>query len=368
MIVIGVDVHKRTHTLVAVDGETGREQGQREIKATEAGHLEALRFATELASPVVWAIEDCRHVSRRLEQALIAASQHVIRVPPALTGQARKGQREPGKSDPIDALAVARTVVREGIERFAVAFLNEQSMEIRLLHDHREQLITERTRMVSRLRFHLLVLDPALEAELKARTLDHPKRQAKVARALSRMPAGAQVLVARSELRHIIALTKEINELLADLDHLTAAHNPGLRAETGCGPVTAAILIGQTAGAQRFQTDARFARQAGTAPIPASSGNTNRYRLHRGGNRQLNKALHVIAITRARIDPETRAYLERKRSEGKTSREALRCLKRYLARRIWRLLFDPPTSPAHLPSATGTTVSVAAPGLMPCTR
>lgn len=176
MIVIGADVHKRTHTLVAVDAEIGRKRAERTIQATDAGHLEALRFASELGEPVVWAIEDCRHVSRRLEQALIAAGQHVIRVPPGITGQSRKGQRQPGKSDPIDALAVARTVLREGVERFAAAFLDQPAMEIRLLHDHREQLIAERTRMQNRLRFHLVVLDPDLEAPgSKSRPAERPR-------------------------------------------------------------------------------------------------------------------------------------------------------------------------------------------------
>lgn len=362
---IGADVHKRTHTLVAVDAEIGRKRAERTIQATDAGHLEALRFGSELGEPVVWAIEDCRHVSRRLEQALIAAGQHVIWVPPGITGQSRKGQRQPGKSDPIDALAVARTVLREVVERFAAAFLDQPAMEIRLLHDHREQLIAERTRMQNRLRFHLVVLDPDLEAALPARSLDQPSAHAKIRHRLAQLPAGAQVRVARSELAHIMQLTKEIDELFADLDQLTTAHNPGLRAESGCGPVTAAILIGQTAGAERFPTDAHFARQAGTAPIPASSGNTNRYRLHRGGNRQLNKALHTIALTRVRIDPQTRAYIDRKRAEGKSMREALRCLKRHLARKIWRLLFDT-RSPTVLPISPATTTAVGAPALMPC--
>ena len=104
------------------------------------------------------------------------------------------------------------------------------------------------------------------------------------------------------------------------------------------GPLPAAIIIGHTAGAQRFPTDGHFARHAGTAPVPASSGNTQRHRLHRGGNRQLNRAIHIIALSRARTDPATRAYLARKHAEGKTKREAIRCLKRHLARRIWRLL------------------------------
>ena len=115
-------------------------------------------------------------------------------------------------------------------------------------------------------------------------------------------------------------------------------------------PITAALLIGRTAGAERFATEAQFARQSGTAPIPASSGRNQRHRLHRGGDRQLNRALHTIALTRARIDPETRAYLERKRAEGKSSREALRCLKRHLARRIWHVLHAPPAAPKITPT------------------
>jgi transposase len=124
-------------------------------------------------------------------------------------------------------------------------------------------------------------------------------------------------------------------------------HNPQLLAETGCGPLTAAILIGQTAGAERFATDAQFARIAGVAPIPVSSGRRDRYRLDRGGNRQLNRALHIIAITRGQRDPASRAYLQRKEAEGRSRMEALRCLKRLLARRFHGILAaEPPGVPA----------------------
>jgi len=130
---------------------------------------------------------------------------------------------------------------------------------------------------------------------------------------------------------------------------MVRAYRPRLLAELGCGTLTAATLIGRTAGAERFDTDARFARQAGTAPIPVSSGQRDRHRLHRGGDRQLNRALHTIAITRAQRDPETRAYLDRKIAEGKTRKEAIRCLKRYLARHFHRLLSEPPDEPATTP-------------------
>jgi transposase len=133
--------------------------------------------------------------------------------------------------------------------------------------------------------------------------------------------------------------------------------------------VTAAVIIGRTAGAKRFRSEACFARHAGTAPIPANSGKTIRYRLHRGGDRQLNRAIHIIALGRVAWDPGTRAHIQRKQSEGKTKLEAIRCLKRHLARQIWHLLDNAQPQPQPPPLTTPTHVAVtAAPGLMPCTR
>jgi transposase len=129
--------------------------------------------------------------------------------------------------------------------------------------------------------------------------------------------------------------------------------------------VTAAIIIGRTAGARRFATDARFARHTGTAPIPASSGNASR---HRGGDRQLDRAIHIIALCRARNDPQTRAYLDRKTAEGKTKREALRCLKRHLARHIWQIVYARDPTPQPPPKTRRETITVSAPALMPCVR
>jgi transposase len=150
------------------------------------------------------------------------------------------------------------------------------------------------------------------------------------------MPQTARVRITREQVKRIAVLTRVAEALKRELRDLIRAHHPELLAETGCGPLCAAILVGQTAGAERFKTDAQFARAAGVAPIPVSSGRHDRHRLDRGGNRQLNRALHVIAITRGRIDPETGPYLARKEAEGK-SREAVRCLKR-LARHYHRVL------------------------------
>ncbi len=344
MIVIGADIHKRSHTLVAVRAKSGA-VGELEIPATEAGHRAALHWARELDGERVWALEDCRHVSRRLEGALLDAGEQAVRVPPRLTGSSRREERRVGKSDRIDALAVARVVVREGPERFAAAVHDERAMEIRLLADHRANLIAERTRAQNRLRWHLLDLCPELEAELPNGSLDRAVRL----RAISKRLQGVQTVrarVARELLERVSVLAGEAKRLEAEIAELVRAHRPALLEEIGCGPLSAAILIGHTAGAERFAGDAQFARMAGVAPIPASSGRTQRHRLHRGGDRQLNHALHIIALTRSRLDPETQTYLARKRAEGKSNREAMRCLKRYLARRFYRLLLDPSPSSA----------------------
>jgi transposase len=368
MIVIGVDAHKRTHTLVALDAVTGSDRGQTTIQAGDDGALSALRFVAGVDQDRVWAVEDCRHVSARLERALVGAGERVIRVPPSLTGESRKATRTPGKSDPIDARAVALAAIREGIENLPIAFLDEQAHEIRVLCDYRDQLIGERVRLINRLRWHLVRIAPHLEAQLGPEALKGPRIRARLARQLGQLPASTELRVAKAQLRRINEITKEQKELFAELTTLIQAHAPQLLQQRSIGPVTAAVIIGRTAGAQRFRSEACFARHAGTAPIPASSGKTTRHRLHRGGDRQLNRAIHIIALGRVAWDPDTRAYIERRVSEGKTKREAIRCLKRHIARQIWHLLYNlPPITPNPIPPRPAP-VAVGAPALMPCTR
>jgi transposase len=361
MIVIGADTHKSTHALAAVDTGTGEVRGEREIAADEDGHRQALRWAHEIDPDVVWALEDCRHVSHHLERALVSSGERVIRVTPRLMGQTRRGEREFGKSDQIDARAVARAVVREGVERFPGAHLDEQAREIRLLCDHRDDQVREITRLTNRLRWNLVILDPALEASIPARKMDFPGQLDRIARRLRAMQPSARVRIAKEQVRKVRELSRQARELKRELHTLITDYRPELLAEVGCSTITAAILIGQTAGAERFPTDAHFARMAGVAPVPASSGKQQRHRLHRGGNRDINRALHVIALTRGRWDPATRAYLQRKQDEGKTRMEALRCLKRQLARRFHRLLLKPPLTPTARP-----VISVNAAISVPC--
>jgi transposase len=266
----------------------------------------------------------------------------VVRVPPKLMVGVRDGARTRGKSDAIDALAVARAAVREGVMTLPTAWLDERALELRLLVDHREDLVATRTRDQARLRWHLHDLDPTFN--VPARALDRRLWWRRVSARLDREPDSVRVRIARALLEQIRAQTASIRSLEAELASLARAHAPDLLAERGCGALTAAKLIGEIAGADRFATDAKIARNAGTAPIPASSGNHTRHRLDRGGNRQLNCALHRLAVNKGIWDPESAAYLARKQAEGKTRKEALRCLKRHLTRRVWRLLRTPPTS------------------------
>ena len=338
MIVIGTDTRKRTHTCAAVDGATGRPGGELTAAAREPGFRELLAWGRGLDEERIWAIEDCRHVSGSLERFLVAAGERVVRVAPKLTGQGRRGGRRAGKSDPIDALAVARAALREGPDTLPAAHLDEEALEIKLLLDHREDLVKARTEDQCRLRWHLHDLWPDLEIPTGA--LDRTVWLDRLARRLSRVGQGTRALIARELVVEIRRRTRRVRELGREIAALVEARAPALLDLEGCGPLTAAKLIAETAGAGRLASDSKFARLAGVAPIPASSGMSTRHRLDRGGNRRLNCALHRIAVTQGRCHAPAQEFLTRKQAEGKSRLEALRCLKRHLARRVWRLLLD----------------------------
>ena len=338
MIVIGADTHKDTHTAVAVLAPGGQLAAELTAPARRAGFAQHLEWARALDPERVWAIEDCRHVSGGLERFLVAAGERVVRVPPKLMGQSRKGSRQRGKSDPIDAANVARAALREGVENLPAAYLDEQAMEIKLLLDHRENLVRARSDDQRRLRWHLHQL--FCELEIPAGALDRIVWLDRIAGRLSRAPKSARVRVARELLGSIRSQVRRAAELEREIASLVKAKAPELLGLPGCGALSAAKILAETAGAERFSSDAKLARLAGVAPVPASSGRRDRHRLDRGGNRQLNCALHRIAVTQGRVHPPAREFLARKQAEGKSRMEALRCLKRHLARRVWRLLID----------------------------
>jgi transposase len=338
MIVIGTDTHKRTHTCAAVFAQTGQLAGELTASAREPGFRELLTWGRSLDEERIWAIEDCRHVSGSLERFLVACGERVVRVPPKLMGQSRRGERSAGKSDPIDARAIARAALREGPETLPVAYLDERSLRVKLLLDHREDLVKARSEDQCRLRWHLHDLWP--ELEIPAGCLDRIVWLDRLGRRLARAEQGTRVRIARELVNEIRRRTRRIKELEREIAALVKAQAPELLKLKGCGALTAAKLIAETAGAERLTSDAKFARLAGVAPIPASSGNRVRHRLDRGGNRQLNCALHRIAVSQGQAHPPARDFLAKKQAEGKSRMEALRCLKRHLARRVWRLLLE----------------------------
>jgi transposase len=341
MVMLGVDVHKDTHTIVATD-EVGRQLGERVVRATDAGHRQLVGWARrQFPEGRTWAVEDCRHVSTRLERALLAAGERVLRVPPKLMAGARDSARTRGKSDPIDALAIARAALRE--PNLPIAEHDDLSRELKLLVDHREDLVGQRTRTINRLRWHLHELDPELDP--RARTLTRLAGLDRVAGWLAKRPEGLVARLAAELVADIRALTVRVNALEREIAAQVEVVAPALLALPGCGALTAAKIVGETANPGRFRSEACFAMHAGTAPVPASSGRTQRHRLARGGNRQLNAALHRIAITQTRLSGSLgQVYYQRRRGNGDTKMEALRALKRRLARVVFGLLTPTTTS------------------------
>src|SRR4051794_39429178 len=332
-------MHKGSHTVAAVVAATGEVLGDKTVAVSERGFAAVLDWARSLGEERVWALEDCRHVSGSLERFLLVSGERVIRLATKLMADARRGARSRGKSDAIDALAVARAALREGLDGLPAAQLAGPELVLRLRGDHPERLVRSRVAINNDLLWHLHDLWP--ELKLPGSGLVSKKWSTAIGRRLARTEQTARVRIARDELCRLRELTGAVDALEAEISALVAHLAPQLLAEVGFGPLTAGKLIGEIAGAHRFATDAKLARAGGIAPIPVSSGKTNRHRLDRGGNRQINAAIHRAAITRARCPPEPRASLDRKRAEGKSPTEAIRCLKRPLARRIWHLLQAP---------------------------
>jgi transposase len=340
MVVLGIDTHKRTHTVVAID-DRGRKLAERTLATNSRDHLDLVAWADRLdpehVAEQIWAVEDCRHLSRRLERDLLHARRRVVRVHPKLMAHMRDSARTYGKSDPIDALAVARAALRE--PDLPAAHLDGPARDVRLLVDHRDDLVAERTRVINRLRWHLHELDPDLQ--IPARTLHRPKHLQRVAAFLAspfEESASVVVRLARALAHRCADLTEQIGQVERDIKQQIERLAPTLLAITGCGHLSAAKILGETAGVDRFHSKDAYARYTGTAPLPVWSGNKERHRLSRVGNRQLNAALHRIAITQARYHPGARQLLNRRRAVGDSTAESLRVLKRRLSDVVYQAL------------------------------
>jgi transposase len=330
-MIFGIDSHTRTLAIAGVD-ELGRQAAAREFPNDPPGHRALLAWArAQSVEGRRFGLESAGHYAYALARRLIAAGEEVLEVPPALAdAERRRGRR--GKSDPIDALAIARITARA--EGLAPVRDDRLARDLKVLSDYRRQLMSERTRTANRLHADLVQLCPGYQA----RVPDLRPGRLPAARRLLRGERSLQGELARRRLAALVRMDAELRGCERRLRALLRAADTGLLALRGVGVINAALIIGEVRDVRRFADRDRFARANGTAPIPASSGNRHHHRLNRGGNRRLNWALHLMALTQARCDPRARAYIARRRAEGRTGRDALRALKRHLSDVVYRQL------------------------------
>ena len=335
MITIGVDAHKRVHAAVALD-ETGREVAQWRGSATACG-WDALRcWAATLGAPRQWGIEGAWNYGRGLAQHLVGAGEAVYEVNPRWTAAGRRGARRRGKSDALDAQAVAGLVLREAATLPQVAPDDEAAL-LDLLVTEREAAVAEATRLRNQLHQLLLQLDPEYQVHL-------PRlRSAAGLATLADYTAPTPAPLAQERAAAVRRLVARLRLALAQADEIAEqirrraqARYAALTTICGVSLLTAGALAGILGPGQRFRTDAQLAAFAGVAPLEASSAGHVRHRLNRGGNRRLNAILHRMAVAQARCSPAAQTYLTRRRADGTSRREALRALKRFLIRAVWR--------------------------------
>lgn len=332
--VVGGDTHRDVHALelVAPNGATVSTVA---ISNDDAGFTAALAWIAEHAPGprVVIALEGTRSYGIGLARALTAAGLAVVEI----ERPARRDRRR-GKSDPIDAHLAAMNALRLDADRLPLPRADGDREALRILLGARRELTTYRTRMINRLRALLLTGDDLDRAS--ARGPMSPPALSAIARRRGRRDETREQQVRRAEARRLALAIRESGDDLKNnktqLAELVADLAPALMSKVGVGPVSAAQAIVSWSHRDRCRNDAAFAALAGVSPLPASSGRIVRYRLNRGGDRQLNRALHDIVLTRWRVCPRTHAYIEKRRTEGKTDNEIRRLLKRYIARELYR--------------------------------
>jgi transposase len=327
---IGIDTHKATLAACVVDA-LGMPRSESTFDNDPAGHRALLDWAQAADPDAIIGVEGSASFGAALARFLIAAGSSVREVPPQLSRHERSRTHRAGKSDPGDALAIARVTLRES--DLPPVRLADRSLDIQLLVGAREDVVLEMTRVRNRLHADLRVLVPGYGASVS--NLTTVRHQRAIARLLARL-VGVQAELARGRLGRLRALAGEEHDLAAQIATRVDGHP--LLGLPGAGSLVTAKLVGEVGDVRRFRSADALAALAGVAPIPASSGQTQRMRLNRGGNRQLNRALYTIALSQAFHHPPAMAYIARKRAEGKTWREALRALKRQLIRTVFRLL------------------------------
>jgi len=330
MRAIGIDTHKQTLAACAVD-ELGAPLAEAVFVNDPAGHAALAAWIREVVPEARVGVEGSSSFGAAAARALEDAGLAVREVPPHLSRRERGRTRRPGKSDPGDALAIARVTAREAdlppIRRV------DRTTELGLLLAARDDLVADATRVRNRLHADLRALLPGYAVD--APNLVAQRHQAAVARALRRLP-GVHAELARERLAELRRLLARTRQLTRRVGALVAGHP--LLGVPGVGALTVAALLAEIGHVGRFRSADAFAMFAGVAPIPASSGQRQRMRLNRGGNRRLNRALHVVALVQARSYPPAQGYVARKITEGKSRRDAIRSLKRQLARVVFRVL------------------------------
>jgi transposase len=333
-LVIGVDTHKDTHTAAVVQAVSGAVLDQVTVPATPAGYRQLLRLADRHHGRRVWAIEGTGGYGAGLTRFLAAHAEQVVE----LDRPKRAARRHGAKSDPLDATRAARGAL--GRDRLAQprAAGHRAALSVRLAARRSAvQATTDAQRQL-----HALVVAAPDPLRGRLRNLTTPRLVATCGRlrqqAVWDVETAATAASLRTLARRIQLLTTEVVDHTRAITTLVRAWRPELLSRCGVGPIVAAIVLCAWSHPGRCRTDAAFAMLGGAAPIPASSGQTVRVRLNRSGDRQLNQALHLVVLTRLRYDPATRAYAQRRRAQGKTNREIRRCLVRYVARQLYRLL------------------------------
>ncbi len=329
-VVIGVDPHKRSAT-IEITNAREKTLGQGRFGTDRDGY-KAMLAAGRKYNDRVWAVEGCNGIGRHVAQRLVADGETVVDVPAKLSARARVFATGQGrKTDPVDAHSVAVVALRTADLRQVT--VDDTTVALRLLVDRRDQLGRTRTDIVNRL--HALLLELIPGGAKKA--LSAQQARALLATVRPRDVVGKTRRWLASELIHeLVVVDKKIKIAKQELTELVNSTGSQLMNLTGIGPSGAARLLGDIGDITRFASRAHFASWNGTAPIDASSGDNNRHRLSRAGNRRINRALHIMAIVQLRRDTEGRAYYRRKLAAGKTPLEALRALKRQLSDVVYR--------------------------------
>jgi transposase len=332
-VTVGVDTHADVHVAVAKDG-FGRRLDATSVATTPAGYRALLSWAQRLGQVDAWGIEGTGSFGAGLTRFLRGHDQVVVEV----NRPNRQLRRRRGKSDPIDAEAAARAVqAREG----SVPKAGDGQVEmIRSLRVARASAVKARTQAVNALKGLLVTAPAELRQQLRGlSTVRLVHTTAALEPGPVTTPLAAAMLGLGTLARRYQALSAEIAALEAELDRLTTSAAPKLLARFGIGSDSAgALLVAAGDNPQRLRSDAAFSMLCGSSPVEASSGKTRRHRLNRGGDRQANAALHRIVVSRLRHDPKTQGYLARRLRQGKSKKEAIRCLKRYVAREVFAAL------------------------------